>query len=121
MNAAADPYRDLELTPTPSGVIIPVRAVPRARRNALDGVVEGALRVRLAAPPVEDAANRALVAFLASLLGVAGRDLAITGGEWGRRKLVHARGLTPAAVRARLALGDDGQSGLSDRCRPRQG
>ena len=108
MNAAADPYRDLKLTATPSGVTIPVRSVPRARRNALDGVVEGALRVRLAAPPVEGAANRALVTFLANLLGVAKGDLAITGGERGRHKLVHARGLIPEMVRARLALAGGG-------------
>jgi hypothetical protein len=107
VGTAPDPFRELELTATPNGVTILVRAVPRSGRNAIDGVVEGALRVRLAAPPVEGAANRALVVFLADVLSVPGRDLVITGGERGRRKLVHARGLTPEAVRARLASGDD--------------
>ena len=96
-------WRDLALTPAPTGVTIPVRAVPRASRNAVEGVIEGALRVRLTAPPVEGAANKALVAFLAHTLSVPARDLTITGGEWGRRKLVHVRGLTPDEVRRRLA------------------
>lgn len=93
----------LELTEQPGGVTIPIRAVPRAARNALDGVAEGALRVRLAAPPVEGAANKALVAFLAEVLGVPKRDVAIATGERGRRKLVRVAGLTAGEARRRLA------------------
>jgi hypothetical protein len=83
-------------------VTIPIRAVPRAARDALDGVAEGALRVRLTAPPVEGAANKALVAFLAGVLGVPRHDIDIAAGEHGRRKLVRVRGLTADAVRQRL-------------------
>ncbi|MDP9375150.1 MAG: DUF167 domain-containing protein [Chloroflexota bacterium] len=100
---AAGAYDDLALTPAPDGVMIPVRALPRAGRNAVGGVTEGALRVRLTAPPVEGAANRALIAFLAGVLGVPARDLTIAGGERGRRKLVHVRSLTPDEARRRLA------------------
>ena len=94
---------DLALAASPDGVTIPVRVAPRAGRTGLDGVVEGALRVRLAAPPVEGAANRALVEFLADLLGVPKRDVAIVRGERGRQKLVRVRGLTPDELRRRLA------------------
>jgi uncharacterized protein len=94
---------DLALAASPDGVTIPVRVAPRAGRTALDGVVEGALRVRLAAPPVEGAANRALVEFLANLLGVPKRDVAIVRGERGRQKLVQVRGLDADQVRQRLA------------------
>ncbi len=94
----------LDLTDLPDGVLIPVRAVPRASREALDGVVEGALRVRLAAPPVEGAANKALVAFLAGLLGVPKRDVSIATGAHGRRKLVRVAGLDADEARRRLAL-----------------
>jgi uncharacterized protein (TIGR00251 family) len=97
---------DLVLNPTPDGVTIPVRVVPRAGRTALDGVVEGAVRVRLAAPPVEGAANRALVEYLADLLGVPKRDVTIARGERGRQKLVQVRGLTPTELRRRLAAPD---------------
>jgi uncharacterized protein (TIGR00251 family) len=94
---------DLALAASPDGVTIPVRVAPRAGRTALDGVVEGALRVRLAAPPVEGAANRALVEFLANLLGVPKRHVAIVRGERGRQKLVQVRGLDADQVRQRLA------------------
>lgn len=103
----ADALRDLPLNEHPGGVTLPIRAVPRAARNALDGVAEGALRVRLAAPPVEGAANKALLAFLADLLDVPKRDLAIASGEHGRRKLVRIAGLTADDVRARLARAGD--------------
>ena len=93
---------DLALAASPDGVTIPVRVAPRAGRTALDGVVEGALRVRLAAPPVEGAANRVLVEFLANLLGVPKRDVAIVRGERGRQKLVQVRGLDADQVRQRL-------------------
>ena len=93
---------DLALAASPDGVTIPISVAPRAGRTALDGVVEGALRVRLAAPPVEGAANRALVEFLADLLGVPKRDVAIVRGERGRQKLVRVRGLDADRVRRRL-------------------
>ena len=102
MVADGQPFRDLALTEHATETIIPVRAVPRSGRNALDGVVEGALRVRLAAPPVEGAANKALLGFLADVLGVPKRDLAITTGEHGRRKLVCVQGLNGETVRRRL-------------------
>src|SRR5689334_12850358 len=103
MPGATASFHHLALTDNPDGVTIPVRAVPRASRDALDGVTEGALQVRLAAPPVEGAANKALVAFLAGVLGVPKRDIAIAAGEHDRRKLVRVRGLAADAVRQRLA------------------
>ena len=102
MVAEEQPFRDLALTEQADSVIISVRAAPRAGRNALDGVIGGAVRVRLAAPPVEGAANKALLAFLAEVLGVPKRDLAIIGGEHGRRKLICVRGLTGERARQRL-------------------
>lgn len=101
-DAAPTAWATLALTAMPDGTTIPIHAVPRASRDALDGVVEGALRVRLAAAPVEGAANKALVAFLADLLDVPKRDLDLTAGEHGRRKLLRVRGLTTDEVRRRL-------------------
>jgi uncharacterized protein len=96
-------FADLTFTETPDGVTIPIRALPRARRTALDGVIDGALRVRLAAPPVEGAANKAILQYLAEVLGVPKRDLDLVSGEQGRHKLVRVRGLSSDEVRQRLA------------------
>jgi len=88
-----------------AGVTIAVQVVPRASRNEVTGVQGGLLKVRLTAPPVEGAANEALLAFLAEALGLRRRDLELASGERARRKLVRIRGLDAAAVRERLAPG----------------
>jgi uncharacterized protein (TIGR00251 family) len=66
------------------------------------GVRDGALLVRLAAPPVEGAANAALVEFLSEALGVPRRAVVVRSGERSRRKRITVAGVTAAAVRERL-------------------
>lgn len=79
-----------------------VRVIPRAGKTGVDGVTEeGALRVRLTAPPVEGAANAALVALLADLLDLPKREIAILRGARSREKVV-AVSAPLATVRARL-------------------
>jgi uncharacterized protein (TIGR00251 family) len=82
------------------GVRFAVRVQPRAPRSAVAGVHAGALRVRLAAPPVDGAANEELVRVLAEWLGVARRDVSIVGGAASRSKLVDVRGVGVEAVRS---------------------
>jgi uncharacterized protein (TIGR00251 family) len=89
------------------GVRLAVRLTPRASRNGVDGVVKGAdgrcaLQIHLTAPPVEGAANAALIAFLAEVLGLRKRDIAIRSGETGRLKILRLAG-DPDALLARLA------------------
>lgn len=79
-----------------------MRVQPRASRDALAGERDGALLVRLTAPPVEGAANAALVRLLGKTLGVAPSALRILAGSTGRSKVVAVEGLDAAAVRARL-------------------
>ena len=88
------------------GTLLEVRVIPRAPRSAVAGVRDGALLVRLAAPPVDGEANDALVTLLAGLLDVPRRDLTIVAGERARRKRLKVTGLTPDAVRARLGAGE---------------
>jgi hypothetical protein len=90
----------------PEGASLRVRAVPGARVTEVAGLHAGALRVRVAAPPVEGKANAALLAFLAGRLGLRPRDLHLAGGASARDKLVVVRGRTPEQVRA--ALGTPG-------------
>jgi uncharacterized protein (TIGR00251 family) len=76
---------------------------PRASRDEITGWREGALAVRVTAPPVEGEANRAVSALLARALGVRASSVSVIQGERGRNKLVRIAGLDPAEVRARLA------------------
>lgn len=75
-----------------------VRVQPRASRTELAGVHGDALKVRVAAPPVDDAANRALIEFLADCLGVAKRSVRIVAGETSRTKVLEADGVTAEQV-----------------------
>ena len=79
-----------------------VRVQPRASRSEIAGLHGDALRVRLAAPPVDGAANEALVRLLADLLDVPRRAVRIEGGHASRSKLVEVDGVGIDAVR-RLA------------------
>ena len=65
-----------------------VHVQPNAKRTQADGLYDGALRVRLCAPPVDGKANQRLIEWLASELGCAQRDLRIAKGTAARRKSV---------------------------------
>lgn len=93
----------LDLRDTGSGVTLRVRVQPRASRDAVCGEREGALVVRLAAPPVEGAANDALVRFLGKTLGVAPSAVRVVRGATSRSKIVSVAGLDAAAARERLS------------------
>ncbi|MDE3154684.1 MAG: DUF167 domain-containing protein [Acidobacteriota bacterium] len=90
--------------PGDGGTILHVRVTPRAGRSGLAGTRDGRLLVRLAAPPVDGAANDALVTLLARLLHLPIRAVTILRGERGREKQVRIDGLPPAEVAARLEL-----------------
>ncbi len=81
-----------------------VRVQPRASRTELAGVQQGALKVRLQAPPVDGAANEALVEFLSDTLDVPRRMIRIVAGDTSRSKVVEIVGISPSAV-ARLTEG----------------
>lgn len=103
MTDAIDPWDSLVVTESPGPVVtFTVRAQPRSSRERIEGVMAGALRVALTAPPVEGAANAALVALLSTVLGVPRRDVTITRGATGRTKTVAVTGLTAAMLRARV-------------------
>jgi uncharacterized protein YggU (UPF0235/DUF167 family) len=67
----------------------------------VDGVADGLLRARVSAPPVEGAANHALLRLLADELGVARRDVRLVAGAGGRTKVIVVDGLDPARVAER--------------------
>lgn len=83
-----------------AGVRFAVRVQPRASRSGVVGTHSGSLRVRLTAPPVDGAANEALVELLAEQLGVPKRAITIVGGSSSRRKLVEVLGVSAGRVRS---------------------
>lgn len=84
-------------------VVVSLRVQPRASRTGLAGILDGqALRVRVAAPPVDSAANEALVRFLADALDLPRSAVQLRRGAASRRKEVVLRGRTVAEVVARL-------------------
>jgi uncharacterized protein (TIGR00251 family) len=86
-----------------AGSLLAVAVMPNAKRTAVDGLHDGALRVRLAAPPVDGKANDALVAWLAEELRLPRRAVRLLRGVSGRRKQLEID-VEPAAVAAWLAL-----------------
>ena len=71
------------------GSALAVRVTPRASRNeVVEMLDDGTIKVRLAAPPVDDQANEALIEFLSDILGVPKSRLDIVAGATGRDKLV---------------------------------
>jgi uncharacterized protein (TIGR00251 family) len=88
------------------GVTLAVRLTPRAAKKAVGGVIalpdeRFALAVRITTPPIEGAANTALIALLAKALGLRKFDVSIRSGETGRLKIVRLAGDGPA-IAARL-------------------
>lgn len=71
------------------GAAVAIRVTPRASRNeVVEILVDGSVKIRLTAPPVEDQANAALVEFLAEILAVSKSQIEIVAGATGRDKLV---------------------------------
>jgi uncharacterized protein (TIGR00251 family) len=75
-----------------------VRVQPRASRDAVGGEWEGALKVRLTAPPVDDRANEALRRLLSASLNVPAAAVKILGGEHSRTKRIEVRGASAAQI-----------------------
>ena len=89
------------------GVTLSVKVHPRARKNAITGVVGDALKLALTAPPVEGKANEACIKFLAEFLQVPRSSVTIAAGESSRQKLIRVAGVRAAQVedKLRAALG----------------
>ena len=84
--------------------IVTVKVIPRAGKTAIAGTRDDTLLVRLAAAPVDGAANTALITLLADIIGVPKRQIAIVSGEKSRTKRVKVMGVTADVVRQRLGL-----------------
>jgi uncharacterized protein (TIGR00251 family) len=93
----------IALTTHAQGTILPVRAQPGARKNAIIGVHAGALRVAVAAPPEKGKANAAIQALLAATFGCKTSRVEILSGETARQKRFLIEVKAPEELRERLA------------------
>lgn len=80
------------------GLTFAVRIVPRASRTEIAGEYNGALRIRIAAPPVEGAANRELIRLLAKIFKLPQNAVEIVSGAGSRNKIVHVAGADSARL-----------------------
>src|SRR5438445_3471518 len=92
----------LELQAHEGSVIFQVRVQPRASKDEIAGVMDGALKVRLRAPALEDRANESLCEYLAELLKTPKAAVRILSGHHSRSKRVEVRGVTEQQVLALL-------------------
>ncbi len=92
----------LDIREWEGGSLIRVRLTPKASSNAITGAGEGALRIRIQAPPVEGAANEKAREFLAKTLGISRGAVILERGRTSREKTFRIEGMRPEAIRALL-------------------
>jgi len=95
-------FPPLDLRETEEGVVLKVSVQPKASRQEFFGIREGALRLRLTAPPVEGAANEACRVFLAELLQISKSRIQIIRGHQSRQKWVQIQGMSSGSILQRL-------------------
>lgn len=93
-----------------NGAVLTVHIQPNASRTQCAGRHGDALKVRIAAPPVDGAANEELIRFLAAQLHLPVADVRIESGIASRRKRLHVRGVTARFILAGLHLHPEGEA-----------
>jgi len=91
---------------TNDGAILTVHIQPKASATECVGIHGDAIKIRVAAPPVDGAANEELIRFLARQLSIPSSSVRIHSGASGRHKRVLVKGATAQLVLARLNLGN---------------
>ncbi|MGB2894970.1 MAG: DUF167 domain-containing protein [Anaerolineales bacterium] len=96
-------HREFKLHNGKRGAALTVRVTPRARKTEFGGILEdGTVRIRVAAPPVEGKANRAVIAFLAKALGIRKNKIEIVAGERGLDKIISIDGISADKVEEQI-------------------
>lgn len=93
----------LKATETSGGLLICLHVQPRAKRCEVSGLHNGALKIKVTAPPVDDAANRALIDFLSRVLGTPKSNFQILGGEKSRDKTLKISGMSLSEFQTRIS------------------
>jgi len=93
----------IKLTVTDDSITFAVRVQPRASKSGVVGELDGALKIRLAAPPVDGEANEELIRLLAKLFGAPRQRIAILSGRTSKNKIVRLSGISVMEVEKVLA------------------
>ena len=93
----------IPVTESAKGLTFSIKVHPRARKNAITGIVGDALKLSLTAPPVEGRANQAVIEFFSDLFQIPRSSVTIASGETSRNKVVRVAGVSRAVVEQRLA------------------
>ncbi len=113
--------RTLKISDSRRGAAITVKVTPRAKKTEVAGLMDdGTIKIRVAAPPVEGAANEALIAFLAQTFGLPKAQIDIVAGAASERKLISLVGISPEQVNdaIRRLLPGGPEAGPDGRSRP---
>jgi uncharacterized protein len=94
----------LQIRETAAGLEVRLHVQPRARRSELCGIHNGALKLKVLAPPVDDAANRAIIEFFSSHLDISKSSIRITSGQKSRDKTMLIQGLSRKAFMMRMEI-----------------
>ena len=89
---------------TPNGIDVHVPATPRVSKNGIQGLHDGALKVRLTTTPVDGNANQALLKFMSKTLHISNAQIELKQGETSRRKIIHITGMNKNQFLERLKL-----------------
>ena len=92
----------LQLKEDKDGVLFWIVVKPRSGKNEIVDIREGALRVRVTAPPIEGAANEACRKLLSKALGISKTSISIQKGKSSQKKLIHCLNLTPHDISVRI-------------------
>lgn len=103
MDAMSESADGIVMEPRDGAVILPVKAQPGAKRNAIVGVHAGALKVAVTVAPEQGKANQAIAALLAETLGLKKSDVELLAGPTSRAKKFLMHGISIEELRARLA------------------
>ena len=87
-----------QLKQTEASATLTVRIQPRASKNNATRMEDGSLKIRLTAPPVDGAANEALIKYLSDVLSVSKSQVEIVSGHTGRQKIIRITGMSEADV-----------------------
>lgn len=104
-----EPVAPLAIHHTAQGLVFSVKIVPGSRRTAFAGLLDEALKVKVAAPPEKGKANRCLIDFLAEQLNIKSKTIAIVSGQTNPVKRLEISGLTEPELLQRLGLADSGK------------